>query len=193
MPLRRPGSWGTAAVSPRPRPRTYRPVIGPIKMLAQVSNIGLPATQGVYRIMCLPLRKAYVGSTYDLALRWVEHQTELWAGDHSNRNLQAAFDKFGPRAFTFEVLEIISGRSDQVLRTVAEQRWMDRHPNRFNVRPAGTNQYLARTKGGRAAVQAAAEDGRIPKFCKTTGRLAPTRSCKCYACRFHRDLKHASR
>lgn len=170
-------------------PKAYRPLIGPLQMLASPSNIGMPGVQGIYRITCKPLRKVYIGQALDIASRWLQHQLDLWQGKHTNRNMQAAFDRYGPIGFCIDVLEILSGsRYDQVGLTIAEQRWIDRHPVRFNVRPAGTNAYLTKTKAGRAAVQAAAAEGRIPKFCKATGRLAPTKGCRCYACNFKRSM-----
>jgi hypothetical protein len=114
----------------------------------------LPSSAGVYRLICGPWRRCYVGSTVNLALRFLEHQGQLRRGAHGNSRLQGAYDRLGPYAFSFQVLELYHGRWKPDCLAPAEQRWMDLHARLFNVRPAGSDDYL------RAAFQVAkAADG----------------------------------
>jgi group I intron endonuclease len=81
----------------------------------------LPKSPGIYIIRCLPTGKIYVGSAMDLRQRWLRHQATLRRHQHINRYLQNAWDKYGERAFTCEVLELVMPWSllDQ------EQYWLD--------------------------------------------------------------------
>lgn len=104
----------------------------------------IPAFPGIYRVVCLPLTMAYVGQSWDLTRRCLEHQVLLRDRRHPNPRLQGAFNRFGPAAFTFEVLELLHGLTGPDALSPAEQRWMDAHPRTqlFNVRPAGSDAYI---------------------------------------------------
>lgn len=108
------------------------------------SVTGIPAMHGIYRVVCTPMRLAYVGQAFDLAHRALEHQVQLRDGLHPNPRLQAAYNRFGPSAFYLEVLEIWTGRWSPDCLSPAEQRWMDLHTRSrlFNIRPAGSDVYL---------------------------------------------------
>lgn len=91
----------------------------------------------VYRIVCLITKKCYVGQTNDLKLRKRMHFSALTRNKHENRHLQFAWNKYGRRAFLFEILERdipteqIDGR---------EQYWIahfDSFNNGFNRTPGG--------------------------------------------------------
>lgn len=136
----------------------------------------LPALPGIYRVVCLPLRLAYVGQSANLVRRCLEHQTFLREGTHTNPRLQGAYNKLGPRAFAFQVLEVWPDQHVALdTLTPAEQRWMDAHgrASLFNVRPAGSDQWLERQVargeiGGKPvsssdeSVQAGGGDNRTP-------------------------------
>lgn len=115
---------------------------------AQMGSI--PSLHGIYRIRCVPMSMSYVGQAYDLAARCLQHQVELRSRCHTNGRLQAAYNKTGPRAFLFEVLEIWTGPWRPDCLSPAEQRWMDAHgqAHLFNMRPAGSDEWLRVT--GRA-------------------------------------------
>lgn len=59
----------------------------------------------IYLIACLPTRQVYVGSTTRGMSRWVKHRSELRAGRHSTRALQASFDTHGEAAHVFVPVE----------------------------------------------------------------------------------------
>lgn len=78
-------------------------------------------TSGVYSIVHVASGKRYVGSTTAiLAYRWTEHRWALRAGRHHNRHLQYAWNKYGPTAFIFEVLE----RCPTELTLAREEFWI---------------------------------------------------------------------
>src|SRR5258708_699703 len=67
----------------------------------------IPNAPGIYRITCIITGKIYVGSAVNLRRRCRAHLSTLQRNGHHNPKLQAAFNKYGPGAFTFEVLELV--------------------------------------------------------------------------------------
>lgn len=81
-----------------------------------------PRLPGVYRIVCLPTGKFYIGSALDLRARWDHHRQSLRRGDHRNQHLQNAWNKYGETSFEFSIVELaIESNLLQV-----EQIWIDR-------------------------------------------------------------------
>lgn len=58
----------------------------------------------VYRIWNNINSKYYIGSAYNVKKRWSQHKNFLNKGLHHNKYLQHAWNKYGEKAFTFEVL-----------------------------------------------------------------------------------------
>lgn len=81
----------------------------------------IPQTSGIYQILCVPTGKVYVGSAKNIAHRWNVHKKRLRANRHENTYLQAAWNKYGADAFTFQVIESV----DECALLVREQYWMD--------------------------------------------------------------------
>jgi group I intron endonuclease len=67
----------------------------------------LPRSSGVYKILCVPTGKVYVGSSINVAYRWQVHRAALRHNRHFNPYLQHAWNKYGEAAFTIEVVEIV--------------------------------------------------------------------------------------
>lgn len=66
----------------------------------------------IYRITNMANGKYYIGSAESFARREWQHKYDLKRGAHKNPRLQAAWDKYGPDMFVFEVIEEIpEGRS----------------------------------------------------------------------------------
>ena len=63
---------------------------------------------GVYRIICVPTGKVYVGSANYLAQRKSDHRRTLIKGTHHNNHLQRAWDKYGKECFVYSILELCS-------------------------------------------------------------------------------------
>ena len=60
---------------------------------------------GVYKITNMTNGKFYIGSSKDVAKRWLQHQSDLNADKHGNPYLQNAWNKYGARNFKFEIIE----------------------------------------------------------------------------------------
>ena len=79
------------------------PVIEPI--VSQERDPKRRRRSGIYKILCKPTGKVYVGSAVWLAKRKRHHREGLLAGTHHNRYLQKAWNKYGSDAFVFSILE----------------------------------------------------------------------------------------
>jgi group I intron endonuclease len=90
----------------------------------------LPTSGGIYRITCTTTSKIYIGSALNLRKRLYEHFGTLRRNTHHNAALQRAFNKYGPDAFTFDILEFVLIPE---LLTAHEQFWFSK------LRPFGKN------------------------------------------------------
>lgn len=59
---------------------------------------------GIYKITNTKNGKCYIGQTTNLKTRWQHHRANLRSNKHSNRYLQFAFNKYGERAFKYEII-----------------------------------------------------------------------------------------
>jgi group I intron endonuclease len=80
--------------------------------------------RGIYKIINIINNKFYVGSAVDLKRRKTRHFSELRTGKHNNRHLQAAWTKYGERAFVFVVVEELTPDKDLLS---AENVWLRQH------------------------------------------------------------------
>jgi group I intron endonuclease len=92
---------------------------------------------GIYMITCEGNKKKYIGSTKNsFEQRKGNHWTSLRRGEHRNPSLQAAWDKYGEEAFSWQVL-LMCQESDLLKE---EDRLMKLHntlsPNGFNLKEA---------------------------------------------------------
>ena len=67
---------------------------------------------GIYKIVIN--NKAYVGSSFDLDRRLIQHKSDLNCHRHDNKHLQRAYDKY--KEFTTEIIETFDSISDENLR-----------------------------------------------------------------------------
>jgi hypothetical protein len=65
-------------------------------------------SMGVYRITCRPNGKVFVEASLNLEGTLDRERVWLARGGHMNRELQQDWERFGPDAFTFEVLETLT-------------------------------------------------------------------------------------
>lgn len=79
---------------------------------------------GIYKIINLLNNKFYVGSAVNLQRRRARHFSELRNKKHSNKHLQAAWDKYGEAAFIFVVVERV--KDTNTLLSV-ENKWLKKH------------------------------------------------------------------
>jgi group I intron endonuclease len=77
-------------------------------MFYQFKNIDrkyLYKRPGIYRITNEHNGKIYIGSAVDLYQRFIEHSSTLRKGNHFNKHLQRAYNKYKEENFTLEVLQ----------------------------------------------------------------------------------------
>jgi hypothetical protein len=94
-------------------------------------------TYCVYRIVCFPTAKIYIGQTLDVKARRAKHFRDLDKGCHGNTHLQYAYNKWGRTSFFFEILERDIS-ADEI--DTREQYWINyfnSHKKGFNATPGG--------------------------------------------------------
>lgn len=94
-------------------------------------------TYSVYRIVCFPASKMYIGRTEYIPKRRSDHFTALRRQSHFNKHLQNAYNLYGAHSFYFEILEkgILRQNIDE-----REQYWIahfDSFHNGYNATPGG--------------------------------------------------------
>jgi group I intron endonuclease len=62
---------------------------------------------GIYKITNNKNGKVYIGQSQNMYMRWNQHRTALKSGHHSNREMQADWNKFS-RSFRWDVVEYCS-------------------------------------------------------------------------------------
>jgi len=101
------------------------------------------AKMGIYKISCSANGKIYIGSSNNLRKRQYEHKRRLDGNYHHNPHLQKAWNKYGEKAFTIEILEEVK---DQCLLIEREQYWIDKtkcyEPDKgYNISPTAGGTY----------------------------------------------------
>jgi hypothetical protein len=87
---------------------------------------------GVYAIFNIETSSVYIGSSVNIARRWLKHIRQLRAGTHDNSYLQRSWDKYGEGNFAFVVIQAVP--KDQL--EVREQHYLDQvfgHQACFNM------------------------------------------------------------
>ncbi len=85
-------------------------------------SVKAPCLSGIYRILCKPTGKIYIGSAVNLRERWGQHRRSLYRGNHRNCHLQHAWNKYGEGCFVFSILELVEVPN----LLPAEQEWLDK-------------------------------------------------------------------
>src|ERR1700730_6768615 len=99
--------------------------------------LNIPDASGIYRIICVPTGKMYIGSAVNLRIRHKNHFNTLRNNQHKNPKLRRAYAKYGPDAFVFEILELVLVTE---MLTAREQYWITKLNPWFNIaRIAGSN------------------------------------------------------
>lgn len=92
-----------------------------------------PMAGAIYVIRNTRSGRVYVGSSVQPKRRFYLHRRDLEAGEHHSPRLQATWNKHGPEAFEFKVIEVVP--RDQMVQR--EQHWIDHYGSRtLNCAPA---------------------------------------------------------
>lgn len=78
---------------------------------------------GIYKITNKLNGRIYIGSAKRFKERWQSHAYSLRKQKHSNKFLQADFNKCGEEAFVFEVIEVTEGKSKEE-RLLIEEKYI---------------------------------------------------------------------
>lgn len=89
---------------------------------------------GIYEILNIKNNKKYIGSSFDINIRWIIHRSLLKGGIHDNNHLQRSYNKYGIDNFVYNIIEECL-EEDLFNR---EQYWMDQYPYEmlYNQRPS---------------------------------------------------------
>jgi group I intron endonuclease len=93
-------------------------------------SIVLPS---VYELRNILNGKRYVGSSVHSHARWNRHIRELTLQKHSNPKLQNAWNKYGPDAFVFTILERPEDITEEALRPLEQLYLADAVANGYNL------------------------------------------------------------
>lgn len=91
-------------------------------------------SSGIYAIRNVVSDKIYIGSAFNLNKRYLVHKSDLAHNKHANKHLQRSFNKYGPSAFVFELVELCEMNALKE----REQIHIDNHFGLkcFNINPA---------------------------------------------------------
>lgn len=101
---------------------------------------------GIYAVTNTISGRVYVGQAVNIRKRWEVHRCTLETGNHRNRYLQRAWNKYGADAFRFEVLVDLTGvpRSERAARLNEEEiAALRRFPDTYNLMQAGRSGAVA--------------------------------------------------
>lgn len=90
----------------------------------------------IYKIINVINNKFYVGSAVNYEKRKARHLWRLRRGDHANKHLQAAWNKYGAHAFVFAVVEEVAEEQDLL---AAENVWLKKHVGQTYCYNIGTD------------------------------------------------------
>jgi len=93
-------------------------------------------TRGIYKIINVVNNKFYVGSAVKFAERKRKHWWMLRKGNHANKYLQAAWNKYGEASFVFVIVE---EHGDEVDILAAENVWLKEHVGKEYCYNLGTD------------------------------------------------------
>ena len=111
--------------------------------MSRRSPLSIP---GIYVVTNTISGTVYVGQARNIRKRWEVHRCTLENGNHRNRYLQRAWEKYGAAAFRFEVLADLSdvAKEDLGVRLNEEEiAALRRFPDTYNLMEAGYSGTLA--------------------------------------------------
>lgn len=90
-----------------------------------------PRTMGVFAIRNTASGRSFIGSSVDVTARLNRNRSELRMGAHKNSELQGDWNRLGPDAFSFDVLDTLKpsdepGADPAEDLSVLEAMWRDK-------------------------------------------------------------------
>lgn len=99
--------------------------------MSNMKRVKRDVISGVYSIINKSTAKMYVGSSFDIYGRWVQHMNELEKGEHHSAKLQNSYNKHGKEVFVFNIIEIVDTDDRNVL-FGREQYYIDKYDSFAN-------------------------------------------------------------
>ena len=97
---------------------------------------------GIYEIVCHATGQRYIGQSVNLKMRLSGHRRDLRKGQHHCKAMQAAWDQFGPQAFTMRAIERVNAEQLHEREAHYMALYDTRNPlHGFNSRPASPSAY----------------------------------------------------
>lgn len=100
----------------------------------------LPKISGIYKILNIVTGDFYIGSAMNIRSRISKHKSMLKNKQHVNPILQNAWNKYGPDAFTIEILEETTKEQNLLV----EQKYLDMLKPKYNIALSATSPMLGR-------------------------------------------------
>lgn len=112
----------------------------------------------IYAIVNKTTRDMYVGSAVAVNRRWAAHRRALRDKCHHSQRLQRAFDKYGPDAFDWEIVQFVNDRTKLIDR---EQFWINFFAPAYNMRPTANSPLGTTHSAETRAKMSAAHKGKV--------------------------------
>ena len=105
---------------------------------------------GIYSITSKHNGKVYIGSSVNIYKRWDQHKKQLKQNKHGNLYLQNHFNKYGEQDLVYSIVEIVTEITNlKEILLIAEQSYLDKTVNRFNIRNLVNSSLGIRKKGAK--------------------------------------------
>jgi len=90
--------------------------------IIMITKQGIEKVSGIYKIINKTNGRYYVGSSNNIHRRWLCHKQDLKRKTHRSRFLQRSWNKYGPEAFDFLILEKNIPEKNLL---ITEQKYLD--------------------------------------------------------------------
>lgn len=95
---------------------------------------------GIYCIENLINSKKYIGKSYDIEKRWLNHKTKLSNKIHENNHLQKSWNKYGQENFNFYIIEECP-KEKLIEKEIFYISYFDTKVNGYNMTDGGDGAY----------------------------------------------------
>lgn len=98
--------------------------------MKEITTLIYPQSPGIYEIKNIENGKVYIGSTCTLYKRLIHHRSHLRKGNHKNKHLQNAYNKYGEDCFKITILE----ECDRGSLFTREEHYCKKYNELYNIR-----------------------------------------------------------
>lgn len=132
----------------------------------------------IYRIINNVNNKSYIGSTSTGKRRWRSHRYNLKHNKHANQHLQASWNKYGEKSFTFLIIEELritqEQSTEEILKNLLEKEefYIKQLKPEYNIRPvAKSNLGVKFSKETKEKISKAVKSRNKETWIKTAEKL----------------------